>query len=236
MFNRISNDLVRQIFEFDNTFKQEFDNVLDGLLTSKMKVLQKFLGTYNGPDVAFLGKGWQAMKRISFRGDDHYTEITSLNIFRTTFYVVSEEERDVVYNDPVDRMTPNVIRSNLYRLSPETIAYYIGCSTETVENIQKDFDDKETCNEVLYDLLGNDYAEYAEDLKMHGVYDAEIHKYLFEDMRYSRNDYYLEMDAFNYHVFENEQDGKKYYIYWSMSTAVLQNHSTPTNDILLEME
>jgi len=224
MFNRLSRDLIREIFEYDNTFKEKFNNVLDGLLTPKMKVLQRFMRSYHGPDMEFLGKGWQAMKRMTFRGDDNYMEITSMNIFKTSFYVMSEEERNRVYDDPVDRMTPNVIRSNLYRLNPETISYHIGCLVETVEDIQESFEDKEKCNDVLYDLMENDYDDYAEELKTHGVYDEEIHKYLFEDLRYTSNDYYLDQDSFNYHVFENDdEDGKKYYIYWSMSSLNLQN-------------
>lgn len=224
MFNRLSSKLIREIFEYDNTFKEKFNNVLDGLLTPKMKVLQTFLQTYHGPDMEFLGKGWQAMKRTTFRGNANYMEITSLNIFKTTFYVMNEEERNIVYDDPVDKMTPNVIRSNLYRLNPETISYHIGCLAETVQDIQESFEDKEKCNDVLYNLMENDYHHYAEDLKTHGVYDEEIHKYLFEDLRYSGNDYYLDMDSFNYHVFENEKEGgKKYYIYWSMSSLIHHN-------------
>ncbi len=222
MFKSLSNDLLTRIYEYDPTYKEKFNHVLDGLLTPKMKILQKFLVAYDGPDMIHMGSKWQVMKKTEFRNGPHYYEITFFNIFKTTFYVMTQEERDSQFDNPTNKTCPNIIRSHLYRMSPNNIANVIGCNTQTISTIQENIVEKHCCNDVLYDLLGNGYDDYVDTLRMDGIFDQEIHKYLFEDMLLSRKDYYLEQDSTNYHYYVDEDDEDEvYYIYWNMSTANL---------------
>lgn len=222
MFDRLSKDLIQQVFEYDSTYHEVYKYVMECLVPPKMKVLQHFLGTYDGPEMVMMGKQWQVMKPLSFGDNREYIEITWCDVVKTMFYVLTPTEKRNL-DVSMDVKSPMIIQSNLYRLDPVHIAYFIGCAPQTVERIQKNFCNEHMTNTILYDLLGEEYPAYVQSLKDHEVYDECVHRYLFEEFMFVRNEYYFHSDCFNYHCFVDEEDDDNiYYIYWNILTTQIE--------------
>lgn len=80
----LSTDIVRQIYEYDLTFREKFQETLDKLVPTRMKVLQKFLSVY----VGYVMWDWQHItlqnKEDSFKvvfkdGDEKYFRVLTIN-------------------------------------------------------------------------------------------------------------------------------------------------------------
>ena len=213
MFHSLSKDIIQTIYEFDPTYRHIFNEVLESLVTPKMKVLQNFLSSYPYPDTisSQMNLLWQVMKKKTIDYDENYFEIVLVNRMKVIFYVMTKEERDDMDN-PTDEYNPMIIRSALHVMEPDHIADFIHCHSETIRMIQEHLNSSEIINQVLYDLLGKEYKHYIKSLQFSGVYDEEIHKYLFKNISKSWNDSYLAYNVYNYrsYLYQN----REYTIYW----------------------
>jgi hypothetical protein len=218
MFDNLSKDIIQNIYEFDSTYREVFDEVLKSIVTTKMKILQKFLSSYPYPDTVTnqMNDAWQIMKKKTIDYDDKYVEIELRNPMKIVFYVMTNEERDEMDN-PTEEYNPMIIRSQLYLMNPDTIADFIGCTTETIQMIQQHMNSSEMINNVLYDLLGKEYKYFIKCLQFSGVYDEEVHKYLFKNIPKSYSQAYD-----NYRTFIHEE--RKYTIYWHFSSFQIDSY------------
>jgi hypothetical protein len=94
MFHIFSKDIIRHIYEFDPTYREVFDEVLQTLVTPNMRVLQKFLSSYSD-----LCK-WQVMKQITIERPfykEEYFETALPNDKKVIYSVVVKEKRIVIF-------------------------------------------------------------------------------------------------------------------------------------------
>lgn len=216
MFDILCKDLIQTVYEYDSTYRDKFNDVLDNLICPKMKILQKFLRTYNGVDMTIMGNMWQVMRRVTYYNDNNYFEITLFNTIKSTFYVMSKKEK-MRLDDNTFAHSPMIIKNHLYELDADHIADFIGCNNETIELIQNFVIGTNTINMIIYDLLGNEYSHYVRSLRDHGIYDEHVHRHLFRDFMHKRSLVYLPHDVYNYEIFIDD-DGEEYTIFWNISS------------------
>lgn len=221
IFQGLSKDIIQEIFEFDPTYKDTFsDVVLKTLVTPRMRVLQSFLDEKSASLGLTDEHDFEAMKHIHVNHDDKYIEIRFQGNVKTMFYVMTLEEKDFL-DDTTDKKSPMVLRQILYRLPSHLIAPFTDRRPKHIETIQERYnDDKETCNKILYELLGSHgYERMMMRMIENGTYNKEVHKFLFCDYFNKIDDLYFIEDQDNYHYFEH--DNRHYVVYWNIYTNSL---------------
>lgn len=216
MFYNLSEELIRRIFEYDSTYKEKYDRVMGSVVTSKMKILQQFLESSDCPVKGY--RCFHSMKTIKTSSHEGYEmiEVTCFGVLKISFCILTDDEKDMCKS----RLD---IKDSLYDMNPNTLANFVECCTETIVKIQCVFgDDKETCNDVLYDLLGPRFEELQDYLYNNELWNMEkdVHKQIFS--RLMGNQYML-TGMFSHDIidhqrgfyeFQSKENAKYYNIYW----------------------
>jgi hypothetical protein len=218
MFDTLSKDIIQNIYEFDPTYREIFDYVLKSFVTPKMKVLQTFLFLHGDVNLS----RWQVMKKKTIHYDDNFIEVVFQNLNKIMFYVMTKEEKDE-FDNPTDPHNPMIIRSHLYQFNPFSIAQVcvhedpqmnaynkLKVRDDIAENIRsiQENNSSDIANDILYDILGNNYGCFKLYQRFRGIYDQEVHKYLFKNV----TKYYdPSIDIYNYNQFDYNH--REYTIY-----------------------
>jgi len=206
--NNLSIDIVNHVYEYDGTYREQFQETLEVLVTDKMKALEHFLEWENG----FEMWEWQTIKSVY---NDDYLQVSFKNTDERYFCVLRLEET-FEFDRIDDEYHVLLTKSYLSGIYSSYIADIVGCDVRIIDDIQKTHS-KETVNQILFDLLGKDgYKSIVGKLRdrygHYNIYDQFIHRFLFKDLVEKKKYKYNEWNSLTYEYFNyGETD---YVIYW----------------------
>lgn len=211
--NILSEDIFREIISYDDTYKQLYKNIVkDAFNGEEVKALKKFLqGHIHFPLLDF-GE-WLSIKAFDYEGEKYY-EIqypTSTMVFH-----VMSLDRKKLFDNLEAENSPKIVENMLYKVPIQILQGFVTCTYDVLLRIKQAFTNPQAFNKVAKNLLkAKDYEDLVYHLQVHGLYEREMHDFLFQEMignRYHRDyDEEEQGDNYNYVTHDNE---KMYMIMW----------------------
>lgn len=223
--NNLCTEIVRQIFEYDCTYKEVFNKVLDTLVTPSMKALQYFLrqSTLSEFTDERAFEGMREFELESMGIDNNFIEMRHSGKIKTAYFVMTWDDKSKL-DDPFEPASTLVVKHFLHTLPVSTIALFIDNMEEDMirSKLQEEGGtmNEEDRNAMIYEMLGPDgYTKLILHLIKTAIYNKLLHRYIFETLFRSLDDIYFIEDSDNYHYFR--YNCKFYMVLWNVYTSTL---------------
>lgn len=212
MFHKgLSEDLLREIFSYDDTYKTMYSSVIRGAFDDEdRRALKTFLGEYVQFPMTIFDE-WLSIRSFHHNRETYYH--VEYPDTRMIFHVTSME-RKKTFDNPTDPTSPMIATNMLYKLPVDFLRGFVNCTANILERMKRSLTNTMEFNTMVTCMLhAKDYEDLLYHLQVHGKYEEEIHHYLFERM--VQDKYGMEYDhtqAFNYDYTEYGEE--QYMIMW----------------------
>lgn len=223
MFDILCSDLVNHIFGYDSTYKDVFKNVLNDLVTPRMRAVYFFLS-----NCQIMEDEWKFEKMTQLHVNTGigvpFVEIRYNSNTRMAFYVMTEDEKYML-DIPGFADSTLIVKDFLHHLPISTLSPYVSCSPELIrewldEYTFADDPDPSCCNQKIYNALGKDgYQKLVHHLIDIGSYNSFVHRFVFKKLFSEIDEMYFIEDSENYRYVR--YNGQTYIIYWNVYTSTL---------------
>lgn len=209
---RLSDDLLREIFSFDDTYRKTYTSIVSKAFDGEeCRALKEFMvGHIDFPMLVF--DEWLSMKTIAY-GQEQYYEV----LFPSTtilFHVMSLDRKDK-FDDLEDPESPRIVQNMLHKLPTTFLQGFVHQTIQTLERLKRGIKNAMEFNSLVACMLkSKDYEDLLYHLQVHGKYEEEIHDYIFRNVVQHRTGIctYDEDQAMNYNYVDYLD--KKYMVMW----------------------
>lgn len=209
LFNALPNDVILEIFTFDNTYKEKYTKIINDTLDHRdIRALKSFL--HNDVEIwipvnimAF--NDWLSMRQFMFMKERYY-EVSYKN--STLVFHIIPFNRELLHHS-MDSHSSKIIRDILRKLSIEYLERNTNCSVDILKEIKDYVDDDKYKDVVISHVEVNSFHDLFNYLCDNEMGGEVFHEYFFKQLVNERIGFkmYLEDEQTNnWNIIFNSND------------------------------
>ena len=204
MFACLSEDILRQIYAYDGTYKEMYKRIVaDAFDAVETRALKTYLHGHIHFPMMDMGE-WLSMQSF-VEGREKY-HVVSYPTATMIFHVMSLD-RKKRFDDPSDPESPMLVKNILHTLPTRVM----NPTMRALDEMRRFITHTTMCDTLT--LHPKVYEHIVYHLKLQGRYEEEIHRYLFYDLAWSYTGMMYDDEQANSYNYVHYQ-GKQYMISW----------------------